>query len=809
MAALGLTNVQIAARLHVSVHAVKFHLAGDLPEARRGEPDRGRGRVPARERARRVPVANCSAQSDGSRSLRSASSGASGCSSCSGSSLAFALAFLSFVQGRLRQRLQADLSRERAVGEPLDALRHDPDFRWGSDCRRRRVGDGRRRPPQPPRSAMLAADRALHAARDHGQRAGADGARRRRSTAIVQTFPVTSTRRRSRRPAADDHVLRDLAPRPQRAHQPRADGTSGRSSTFLRARPGRGAASRTAERVQVEVVRQPQAPSLLEPRKKTRPIIVFLTVAIATFGLAFILENLRPRVRAVPGEEPAAWRAPSRPAPDGVGPHARRCSGQRSAGRSSRPASSSARSRPDADRPDAARRRGDLRRSSRSSSSLVVAYRTLLAWPALLAGLVLVILFIPIKRYSLPGNLPFELEPYRLYVALVATLWLARCSSTRGSGCGRAGSRRRSFLFVAAALGSVIFNGARITELDVHAEVTKQLTFFAQLLARLLPDRQRRADVRARRPARADARRRRRGRRAASRSSSRGPASTSSTTSRPSCRPAARATSEAPESIDARRQVRVSRLRAGADRARRGLRDAAAARASTSACATRQVALVDRGRAARARRARDALAHEHPHAHRRSCSSFSGSGRGRRRRFWPVLVPARRRRSTSCCRARSGRSASSFFPEEGLIAQQSQNAGVAGSGRIADLGPALDEFSQTPILGQGYGTRLTGRDEHERADPRRPVAEDAARDRARRASPRGSGSSRARVRRLARAAKEDQSRRTGCSSWRSRRRSLRSPSGCLLTTRSRSSRYVPALHPARARQRAAADGGGC
>jgi DNA-binding CsgD family transcriptional regulator len=28
LAALGLTNLQIASRLHVSVHAVKFHLAG-------------------------------------------------------------------------------------------------------------------------------------------------------------------------------------------------------------------------------------------------------------------------------------------------------------------------------------------------------------------------------------------------------------------------------------------------------------------------------------------------------------------------------------------------------------------------------------------------------------------------------------------------------------------------------------------------------------------------------------------------------------------------------------------------------------
>ena len=53
---------------------------------------------------------------------------------------------------------------------------------------------------------------------------------------------------------------------------------------------------------------------------------------------------------------------------------------------------------------------------------------------------------------------------------------------------------------------------------------------------------------------------------------------------------------------------------------------------------------------------------------------------------------------------------SSFFPEEGLIAQQSDNAGTRGSGRIADLGPALDEYSQTPVFGQGFGTRLTGRD---------------------------------------------------------------------------------------------------
>jgi hypothetical protein len=57
------------------------------------------------------------------------------------------------------------------------------------------------------------------------------------------------------------------------------------------------------ERVVVEVAQQPQAPVLIEPRKKTRPVIVFLAVMIAVIGLAFVLENLRPRVRPIPAQE--------------------------------------------------------------------------------------------------------------------------------------------------------------------------------------------------------------------------------------------------------------------------------------------------------------------------------------------------------------------------------------------------------------------------------------------------------------------------------------------------------------------------
>src|SRR4051812_44391090 len=53
----------------------------------------------------------------------------------------------------------------------------------------------------------------------------------------------------------------------------------------------------------------------------------------------------------------------------------------------------------------------------------VIVWRSLVTWHSMLSGLVLVILFIPIRTYSLPGSLPINLEPYRLVVALVAGAW--------------------------------------------------------------------------------------------------------------------------------------------------------------------------------------------------------------------------------------------------------------------------------------------------------------------------------------------------------------------------------------------------
>ena len=59
-----------------------------------------------------------------------------------------------------------------------------------------------------------------------------------------------------------------------------------------------------SQRVQVDVLARPRGAVVVEPRKKTLPIVVFLTVITGTVGLVFVLENLRSRVRPVPDVAP-------------------------------------------------------------------------------------------------------------------------------------------------------------------------------------------------------------------------------------------------------------------------------------------------------------------------------------------------------------------------------------------------------------------------------------------------------------------------------------------------------------------------
>jgi O-antigen ligase len=116
-----------------------------------------------------------------------------------------------------------------------------------------------------------------------------------------------------------------------------------------------------------------------------------------------------------------------------------------------------------------------------------VAYRVLLEWRMLVAGLLLLVLFIPIKRYSLPASLPFELEPYRMFVAFILLGWLGSLlvdPRVRLRGTGLYGPL---VLFTAAISASELANPGRVGELGSY--VAKSLTVTASfiLLLFLLP----------------------------------------------------------------------------------------------------------------------------------------------------------------------------------------------------------------------------------------------------------------------------------------------------------------------------------
>lgn len=101
-------------------------------------------------------------------------------------------------------------------------------------------------------------------------------------------------------------------------------------------------------------------------------------------------------------------------------------------------------------------------------------------WPRLMVALILIILFIPIRRYSLPANLPFQLEPYRVFVALLAVGWLASLLVDSRTRLRRTGFEAPLVLIVGSVFASVAANPSRVG--DVSTEVDKRLMFFSSFI---------------------------------------------------------------------------------------------------------------------------------------------------------------------------------------------------------------------------------------------------------------------------------------------------------------------------------------
>src|SRR5437763_7592374 len=110
----------------------------------------------------------------------------------------------------------------------------------------------------------------------------------------------------------------------------------------------------------------------------------------------------------------------------------------------------------------------------------VAAHKLLLAWRSLLALIVATILFVPIKRYSLPANLPFNLELYRLVVAAVVLIWILALLADPRITVRKSGLEAPLAFFTLAIFLSVVANKTR--SLHLESTVIKAFTFFLSYL---------------------------------------------------------------------------------------------------------------------------------------------------------------------------------------------------------------------------------------------------------------------------------------------------------------------------------------
>jgi hypothetical protein len=333
-----------------------------------------------------------------------------------------------------------------------------------------------------------------------------------------------------------------------------------------------------------------------------------------------------------------------------------------------------------------------------------LVYRTLLAWRTLLGALVLVILFIPIRRYTLPANLPFELEPYRLFVALIAGLWLTSLLIDPRVRIRRTGFEWPLFALVMVVLGSVIANGDRISALAVGSVVNKRLTFLASffLVVYMIVSVIRRAEhrdflirvlvgggavvavfsvIEAR-------------------------TGFNAFNHLASVVPLLRLShSDVATALDLGRGGRL-RVYASAQHpialgaalvmilplAIYLARATARRRWWIAACVVALGSLATLSRTAIVMLVVIAIV-------------FLRHRPRETKRLWPALIPVAIVVHLALP-GTIGTVADSFFPKGGLVQQQEKDAGSVGSGRVADLGPSLDQVAQRPLLGEGYGTRV-------------------------------------------------------------------------------------------------------
>ena len=331
-----------------------------------------------------------------------------------------------------------------------------------------------------------------------------------------------------------------------------------------------------------------------------------------------------------------------------------------------------------------------------------LAYRTLLTWDSLLAVLVLVILFIPIQRYVLPGSLPFELEPYRLLVAFIVAGWTASLLVDPRVQLRRTGLELPVGLIVASVLGSIVANAGRVAARE--PEVAKGVTFLLSflllffLIASIVRtaeqvDRLLRVLV----------------------GGGAVLAAFAILESRTQYNLFSHLSGAIPVLEPADFSVASSVEERGA-RAFASAQHPIALGAALMMLVPPAVYLLHRSRRRYWWLAIGLLGLGSLATLSRTsvlmlvavAGAFLWLRPKEMRRLWPFLIPAVLAVHL-VIPGTIGTLKGAFFPEGGLIAEQSSNPGSRGQGRIADLGPSLQEFSHQPLVGQGYSTRIVDR----------------------------------------------------------------------------------------------------
>jgi polysaccharide biosynthesis protein PslJ len=111
---------------------------------------------------------------------------------------------------------------------------------------------------------------------------------------------------------------------------------------------------------------------------------------------------------------------------------------------------------------------------------LALARSITVGWDRLIALLLVVVLFVPIGRYRLPGSLPFNLELYRAVVALCILVWTASLLVDSRVRLRSTAFDRPLALILACVLASEITNPGRVSAYGSH--VIKSLTFFLSFI---------------------------------------------------------------------------------------------------------------------------------------------------------------------------------------------------------------------------------------------------------------------------------------------------------------------------------------